>query len=492
MLISVLSVVFSVTAQGADAQQASQAELEPVERWFEIEIILYKPNNTNLQEGESWDTDTKLELPDNLVDFLQPYGFPEVEPTESVPNNLENSESNNLESAIEQIEPEQSEINQVVDSQNDILEITQETTDKQNLINSGTEVGSELVENSLDESLNIEPAFEPEKPFLSLDASLLRLVKEAKSIDSNSKYQLLGHFAWRQPVADKSSAHPIRIAGGADFKETFEYSGAKIIQLPPTEEFSDEEILFNELAEDATLTSEKLVDDTDIQQELLNEESTKEDNEDLESKVAEQNENIDVSVIQNPEELINTLSEADVETAIEEPQPIALPWVPEVDGSLIVFIHRNYLHINTNIFYRLPGKEEIDLYSLGNSFTSLGNALDNKSLNFDRPIINSLTENPLADNPLADTSLTDSRTFEDSSSYGDNQLVWHYQDDFLLEEPEKKYTERLFNYPLKQNRRLRSTELHYLDHPLIGMLVMITPYEINVEEPSSELETLQP
>lgn len=32
-------------------------------------------------------------------------------------------------------------------------------------------------------------------------------------------------------------------------------------------------------------------------------------------------------------------------------------------------------------------------------------------------------------------------------------------------------------YNLKQSRRMRSRELHYLDHPLFGMAIMVTPYQ---------------
>lgn len=42
-------------------------------------------------------------------------------------------------------------------------------------------------------------------------------------------------------------------------------------------------------------------------------------------------------------------------------------------------------------------------------------------------------------------------------------------------------------YYLKQNRRMRSKELHYIDHPVLGVLVKITPYK--VEKPA---ETIPP
>lgn len=41
---------------------------------------------------------------------------------------------------------------------------------------------------------------------------------------------------------------------------------------------------------------------------------------------------------------------------------------------------------------------------------------------------------------------------------------------------------------LKQSRRMRSTELHYLDHPLMGLLIVVTPYQRPLAEPIPELE----
>lgn len=41
---------------------------------------------------------------------------------------------------------------------------------------------------------------------------------------------------------------------------------------------------------------------------------------------------------------------------------------------------------------------------------------------------------------------------------------------------------------LKQSRRMRSSELHYLDHPLMGLLIIVTPYQRPLAEPIPELE----
>ena len=47
----------------------------------------------------------------------------------------------------------------------------------------------------------------------------------------------------------------------------------------------------------------------------------------------------------------------------------------------------------------------------------------------------------------------------------------------------------LDNYSLKEHRRMRSKKLHYLDNPEFGMVILITPYE--VEEPVAESTQIQ-
>lgn len=41
-------------------------------------------------------------------------------------------------------------------------------------------------------------------------------------------------------------------------------------------------------------------------------------------------------------------------------------------------------------------------------------------------------------------------------------------------------------YPIQTHRRMRSKELHYIDHPLIGILVLATPYEAPVTESTTD------
>ena len=41
-------------------------------------------------------------------------------------------------------------------------------------------------------------------------------------------------------------------------------------------------------------------------------------------------------------------------------------------------------------------------------------------------------------------------------------------------------------FRLQDSRRMRSKEVHYIDHPLVGLLVLVTPYEPLEEELEAE------
>jgi hypothetical protein len=56
---------------------------------------------------------------------------------------------------------------------------------------------------------------------------------------------------------------------------------------------------------------------------------------------------------------------------------------------------------------------------------------------------------------------------------------------------EKRYvTDRVVS--MRQHRKMRSSELHYLDHPLLGLLIQITPYEPPAKEALADSEDQNP
>ena len=63
-----------------------------------------------------------------------------------------------------------------------------------------------------------------------------------------------------------------------------------------------------------------------------------------------------------------------------------------------------------------------------------------------------------------------------------NELEYQRELIAATENTEKKTEINDEIYPLKSHRRMRSKELHYIDHPLVGMLIQINPVEKQEEE----------
>ncbi len=406
--VFLVSVVFFLPtftiASQADDEQAEQP------RWFEIEIILYKATSEEGLTNESWDTNINMMLPEELIDFLQPFGLPgrlDPEQQQSEQHSLQRSTKKNnknnatsLNSAIDDSTINDSSINGVATNQNGSL-------------------GADLIDQ------------QEEQPFVLLEQDWLQLKTEALNISRHVSYELLAHFSWRQPVLRKKESTSLRIAGGFDYQQTFEYSGEQKFRVISAEE--------SQLLADAEPDNIKY-------------DNIKPDYAALKSEASQLKSASPSSDLNNP----------------DNQSLAALPWVPEIDGSILIYIHRNYLHLDTNLFYRRPGKEEVNIFEFQDLLPSLDSIDETISpdTGFD------INQQPI--------------------ERGD--FSWQYDGSFLSDDTEKNFTERLFNYPLKQNRRLRSKQLNYFDHPLIGMLVMIRPYEINMPEqqvPNAELITNQ-
>lgn len=402
------------------AEQTDDAEIEQP-RWFEVEIILYKASSEEGLQNESWDIDTGMKLPEELIDFLQPFGLPE----QLNPALLSNDSTEFSELANQQ----EIENNEQLNEQQSKLEKDLKASTNQD--EQSTDSFLELKDPQSEELKNVEQ----EKPYIILDEDLLQLKTEALNISRHVNYDLLAHFSWRQPVLGKRETTNLRIAGGFDYQQSFEFSGEKKLEL---EAIDDAQPLdeFGGNFDENDLTNNKL------------------SNNDLAKNSAPEESQIAP---------IGTLQKLDPDG---EPVLVALPWVPEIDGSVRIYIHRNYLHLDTDLYYRRPGKEQVDIFDFLSPLPPLDSIGDVQ------------TETDLLGLP--------------QQSINTNDFSWQYDDDFLSEDSEQAYTERLFNYPLKQNRRLRSNQLHYFDHPLIGMLVMIRPYEINPDEEQIQDEELVP
>ncbi len=413
---SVSSALLSILLLTANSNLLAADAEPPEERWFEIEVILYKATSDNGLLKESWDEDTPFNLPENLVDFLNP-----IAPVESAISDGELSQNQDLSDpsvATKTAQSEQSLINNTVQS---------------NTPSEGTNSSTLSSEGTLQ-------TFNKEIPFTLLDSEFLALKKEAKNISVHPSFRLLSHFAWRQPVAGKSTAQSVRFAGGHDYSESFEFNGTKKLELDNQQGLLEQQPL------DELDNEESLAQTEEAPIESMNQE--------VSSSIGETGSNIQDSEADNQVKL--------------------LPWVPEIDGSAKVYIYRNYLHLDADLVFRKPGQIEVDIYSLDTPLSFQNETL----LAPITPMTNELQS--IDDNQQLNRQL-DKPQEQPKEDSDEEQFAWHFDSDFLNQDSEKVYTEKLFNYPLKQTRRMRSTELHYFDHPKIGMLVVIRPYQIDAE-----------
>jgi hypothetical protein len=391
---------------------------EKEKRWFEFEVILFKLKSEDGLYAESWKDDSQLNISENAVDFLQPYEMLEL---------IKGFENSKVSTEL------------TIDSANELPNKPKLSEDE-----AGIEESEQM----------------GEEPFIRLANEILQLNSESKSINRQSRYQLIDHFSWRQPVDSRANATKIRIAGGFDYSENFEYNGEKKIEfIPIVENINDAE--------------EILGDDLESPFDLKNP---------IQKNVEEFSDNLSIA---------DNVTQYATQDLIQEPavvpEPKPLDWVPEIDGEIKVYIHRKYLHVDTNLVYRKPKEIAVDIFhldeqSLSYSFTEqnslqpnlLETALDDT---LESPLDNSL-ESVVTISEVLSNSQKEKNGFQEAS----NNFNWEFDADFLNKKAEKLFTKKLFNYPLIQDRRVRSGELHYFDHPLIGMLIMIRPFETEIFE----------
>ena len=406
---------------------------EKEERWFEFEVILFKLKSDDGLYAESWKDDSQLKLSEDAVDFLQPYEVLEF---------IENTENSEFEDSL---------------LEKSVNESTEELNDPVSNSNQ-PDLNEALVEFDEQEEVG-------EQAFIRLADELLQLNSESKSLKRQSRYQLIEHFSWRQPVDSRANATKIRIAGGFDYSENFEYSGEKKIEFIPIVEdtLNADEMLDNDLEQSYDRVK-------DEKQALIFDDKTNQDA------------IVETLNILSDDELVND-SSVQEPLVIAEPKP--LDWVPEIDGEIKVYIHRNYLHVDTNLVYRKPQEITVDIFHLdeqplGYDFatsTSTTNLSDEALVENHIPVSHIATNSKVVHSPVSEMS-----NKNDTFSVPSTNFNWEFDSDFLNKKADKLFTQKLFNYPLIQERRVRSGELHYFDHPLIGMLIIIRPYETEVFE----------
>ena len=147
----------------------------------------------------------------------------------------------------------------------------------------------------------------------------------------------------------------------------------------------------------------------------------------------------------------------------------------ELEGTVNISLSR-YLHVQSNLWL----SEYVKQIELSNTWweeSTLENAPTFKGLLTDTTYALETEESGkqnLNNSTAIDSDDTNSTT-QLLSSLNINETTAHY--------------EAIRTVVIDESRRMRSNELHYLDHPLFGMVIKVTPYEAPIQEIEEEAST---
>ena len=282
-------------------------------------------------------------------------------------------------------------------------------------------------EQTIDDSDLTEDISEEESPFILLTDSERKLQPIYQQLRRRRGYRMLFHEAWRQPMASKADSLPVRIYAGKNYGETYNYQGdskVELAELTIQEQLAAEEEAqrFNELS----FNSESLISDNDSILESVDEETTSQE---------------------RAAQAINKCA-----TIIEQQNSKKQDDVWQLDGYIHLYAER-FRHFDTNLSLRIPGKEEIDLRAIATNLAA-EDFLSNVNLN---------------DEPKQEI------------------FNWQFSDDFLTPKDNNDIIIRdvLKHYNMNQSRRIINEKVHYLDHPLFGLIIQMRSYD--PDQPDEEL-----
>ena len=146
------------------------------------------------------------------------------------------------------------------------------------------------------------------------------------------------------------------------------------------------------------------------------------------------------------------LGSENIETQTDEPEDndpeTSKELLEQIEGTIRISRAR-YLHVWTDLIYRIP-------------------STDIESISYSRNSQNTYIQDTYSQNMDAINSYESNTDFD---SINTNQTA---------------YNQPFANFRLQDHRRMRSKELHYIDHPLFGIIVKAMPYELP-EAPAEEM-----
>ncbi len=413
--------------------------IEP--RWFEIEVIVFEQSNASRLNSEKWQQ--PLSLPDvsKSKDFLTP------DPSST---NLQQFCLGGKMRPVLGMVPfnEIKEPDEIIENRIPSEQLSE--TDNSHL-------------QPLQESNTIAEIME--KPFIVLDKELNQLTKLRSQLARSRGYRPLLHISWRQPVENKKNSQPIRLFSGKNYSDTFNPDGDARVDIASIDTFLTDE---NKPSDPFSINS----------QTIYNKQNSTVVTEPSEVSPLNNNSSsllpFDNSVLMTAEDYRLSTREqlSHCQALYQEQLAKSHQDVWQLDGNIRLYVQR-YLHLETDLILRIPGEEELQLGAIETSLAA-DKLLD--SLQTENLTSGDFQSAIASDEPLTVNTLPAKAT---NTAFG-----WKLADDFLSDDQSQSIViqQVLNKYPMLQSRRLRSNEIHYIDHPLFGLLIQIRPYNKETED----------
>lgn len=248
----------------------------------------------------------------------------------------------------------------------------------------------------------------------------LKLTSHFNKLKSNPHTEPMLHIGWRQPGLSKRNVRPVYLVAGKNYTSRFKYDGSE--KLPP------------------------------LELDMLNNLEGSE----LESSYQED--------INNFMKKIQSGAVVDFKNnTLVYPKPTLLPseaW--ELDGFIEIHLD-HYLYVEGQFNFRELSKEVIDPKKFLAQLTK------------DKALENTKEQDQLAD-ALSDEgiALTDESPLPDEDTLSDENAP--VNENAELDNKHLITINYLKNYNFKQTRKSYSGDLHYLDHPKMGILIQVRKY----------------
>ncbi|MDX2321087.1 MAG: CsiV family protein [Moritella sp.] len=416
------------------------------ERWFEVEVILFERNINPARVIEHWDqslypTYSKknkdpMALFINKDNLITPNGSADIDGQADItlatgelqPTLIDDSNSLPVFGS-----DRDEQVLQNTDTNADIISATNVVID-----------GANLKDKLKDPALQIVPANE------------LQLTKQFKALNDHANYNVVLHSAWRMQPKDRNEAIPIRLFAGQNYQQQYKMNGDAVAQkMIPV----GSPIIAAPVSNDLTGNVSNNADESNVI--------------DLDNVTT-----IDDSTVTH----VNSAQASNETVPVSPAEPTPPVW--KIDGELTIYLE-HYLYAKTNLFVRKEGTKTISAKQI-NAAESNQSDLAPNTENIDLLALLGIHLEPKAANnnevALTTAEVSSEVTGDDviiedviATNDGDDSSVSNLEAG--ITKPQDKTVPFLNSYPMQQLRVIRSGEIHYLDHPMFGMLIQIRKYE---------------